>query len=130
MAGPMKPNDPNRREDPNGGDDKKRAPLGFFSIVLWAVMLVFLLNMCRSRVENATVQTIPYSTFYEWVEAGYVAEVKLDANVYSFTLKEDAPPLKELVDKMSESYGTGALGNLFNQMDREDLESAASSARI
>ena len=128
MAGPMKPNDPNRREDPNGGDDKKRAPLGFFSIVLWAVMLVFLLNMCRSRVENATVQTIPYSTFYEWVEAGYVAEVKLDANVYSFTLKEDAPPLKELVDKMSESYGTGALGNLFNQMDREDLESAASSS--
>ena len=127
-AGQINPHDPNRREDPNGGDDKKRAPLGFFSIVLWAVMLVFLLNMCRSRVENATVQTIPYSTFYEWVEAGYVAEVKLDANVYSFTLKEDAPPLKELVDKMSESYGTGALGNLFNQMDREDLESAASSS--
>ena len=65
MAGPMKPNDPNRREDPNGGDDKKRAPLGFFSIVLWAVMLVFMLNMCRSRVESATVETIPYSTFDE-----------------------------------------------------------------
>ena len=128
MAGPMKPNDPNRREDPNGGDDKKRAPLGFFSIVLWAVMLVFMLNMCRSRVESATVETIPYSTFYEWVDQGYVAEVKLDTNVYTFTLKEDAPPLKELVDKMSESYGTGALGNLFNQMDRQDLESAASSS--
>ena len=127
MAGPMKPNDPNRREDPNGGDDKKRAPLGFFSIVLWAVMLVFMLNMCRSRVESATVETIPYSTFYEWVAQGYVAEVKLDANVYTFTLKEDAPPLKELVDKMSESYGAGALGNLFNQLDRQDLESAASS---
>ena len=127
MAGPMKPNDPNRREDPNGGDDKKRAPLGFFSIVLWAVMLVFMLNMCRSRVESATVETIPYSTFYEWVDQGYVAEVKLDANVYTFTLKEDAPPLKELVDKMSESYGAGALGNLFNQLDRQDLESAASS---
>ncbi|MCI9288064.1 MAG: ATP-dependent zinc metalloprotease FtsH [Oscillospiraceae bacterium] len=123
----MKPNDPNRREDPNGGDDKKRAPLGFFSIVLWAVMLVFMLNMCRSRVESATVETIPYSTFYEWVDQGYVAEVKLDANVYTFTLKEDAPPLKELVDKMSESYGAGALGNLFNQLDRQDLESAASS---
>ena len=127
MAGPMKPNDPNRREDPNGGDDKKRAPLGFFSIVLWAVMLVFMLNMCRSRVESATVETIPYSTFYEWVDQGYVAEVKLDPNVYTFTLKEDAPPLKELVDKMSESYGAGALGNLFNQLDRQDLESAASS---
>ena len=128
MAGPMKPNDPNRREDPNGGDDKKRAPLGFFSIVLWAVMLVFMLNMCRSRVESAAVETVDYSDFYEWVDKGYVAEVKLDANVYTFTLKEDAPPLKELVDKMSESYGTGALGNLFNQMDRQDLESAASSS--
>ena len=85
---------------------------------MWAVMLVFMLNMCRSRVESATVETIPYSTFYEWVDQGYVAEVKLDANVYTFTLKEDAPPLKELVDKMSESYGAGALGNLFNQNDR------------
>ena len=128
MAGPMKPNDPNRREDSNGGDDKKRAPLGFFSIVLWAMMLVFMLNMCRSRVESAAVETVDYSDFYEWVDKGYVAEVKLDANVYTFTLKEDAPPLKELVDKMSESYGTGALGNLFNQMDRQDLESAASSS--
>jgi len=124
----MKPNDPNRREDSNGGDDKKRAPLGFFSIVLWAMMLVFMLNMCRSRVESAAVETVDYSDFYEWVDKGYVAEVKLDANVYTFTLKEDAPPLKELVDKMSESYGTGALGNLFNQMDRQDLESAASSS--
>ena len=128
MAGPMKPNDPNRREDSNGGDDKKRAPLGFFSIVLWAMMLVFMLNMCRSRVESAAVETVDYSDFYEWVDKGYVAEVKLDANVYTFTLKEAAPPLKELVDKMSASDGTGALGNLFNQMDRQDLESAASSS--
>ena len=51
MAGPLKPNDPNRRGDSNGGDDKKRTPLGFFSIVLWAIMLVFLLNTCRSTVE-------------------------------------------------------------------------------
>ena len=77
MAGPMKPNDPNRREDSNGGDDKKRAPLGFFSIVLWAMMLVFMLNMCRSRVESAAVETVDYSDFYEWVDKGYVAEVKL-----------------------------------------------------
>ena len=129
MAGPLKPNDPNRRENPNGGDDdKKRSPLGFFSIVLWAVMLVFLLQMCRSSVESAAVQTVDYSTFYEWVEKDYVAEVKLDANVYTFTLKEDAPPLKELVDQMSDAYGTGALGNLFNQFDRQDLENAASSS--
>ena len=128
MAGPLKPNDPNRRGEPNGGDDKKRTPLGFFSIVLWAVMLVFLLNTCRSTVENASVHTVPYSTFMEWVEAGYVDEIELESSVYTFTLKEGAPPLKELVDKMSDAYGSGALQSIFSQFDRKDLESAASSS--
>lgn len=128
MAGPLKPNDPDRRDDPNGGDDKKRSPLGFFSIVLWAVLLVFLLQMCRSTVENAAVQTVPYSTFWEWVEKDYVAEVKLESSVYTFTLKEDAPPLKELLDQMEDAYGSGALGGLFSQFDRQDLETAASNS--
>ena len=129
MASPLKPNDPNRPNNQGGGDDdKKRAPLGFFSIVLWAVLLVFLLQMCRSTVESAAVQTVDYSVFYEWVEKDYVAEVKLDANVYTFTLKEDAPPLKELLNQMEDAYGTGVLGNLFNQFDRQQLETAASSS--
>ena len=98
MAGPLKPNDPERREDPSGGDDKKRSPLGFFSIVLWAVLLVFLLQMCRSSVENAAVKVVSYSQFYEWVVSGYVDQVKMESSAYTFTLKEDAPPLKELVD--------------------------------
>ena len=129
MAGPLKPNDPDRRNDQSGGDDdKKRSPLGFFSIVLWAVLLVFLLQTCRSSLENAAVQTVDYSDFSHWVEQGYVEEVRLDTNVYTFTLKEDAPPLKELIDKMEDAYGTGALGGLFNQFDRQDLQNAASSS--
>ncbi len=128
MAGPLKPNDPNRRDDQSGGDDKKRSPLGFFSIVLWAVLLVFLLQMCRSTVENAAVQTVDFSVFKTWVEQGYVEDVRLDSNVYTFTLKDSAPPLKELLDKMEDAYGAGALGNLFSQIDRQDLESAASSS--
>ncbi|MBD5133717.1 MAG: ATP-dependent zinc metalloprotease FtsH [Clostridiales bacterium] len=91
-------------------------------------MLVFLLNTCRSTVENASVQTVDYSDFYEWVEAGYVEEIKLESSVYTFTLKEGSPPLKELVDKMSDAYGTGALQSIFSQFDRKDLESAASSS--
>ncbi|MDE6260942.1 MAG: ATP-dependent zinc metalloprotease FtsH [Oscillospiraceae bacterium] len=128
MAGPLKPNDPNRRDDQNGGDDRKRSPLGFFSIVLWAVMLVFLLNMCRSSVEKATVQEVDYSDFVKWVEAGYVDEIKLESTVYTFSLKENAPPLKELVDEMSGTYGTGALQSIFGPFDRKDLETAASSS--
>ena len=127
MADPLKPNDPNRRGDPNSGDDKKRSPLGFFSIVLWAVLLVFLLQMCRSTVESAAVQTVNYSTFYEWVEKGYVEEVKLDSNVYTFTLKEGAEPLKEVVDQLEKSYGGGGLNSLFYPFERKDLESAASN---
>ncbi len=127
MAGPLKPDDPNRRDDPNG-DDKKRSPLGFFSIVLWAVLLVFLLQTCRSTVENAAVQVVDYSDFYAWVEAGYVDEVDIESSVYTFTLKEGAPPLKELLDKMAGSYGTGALNSLFTQFDHQDLETAASSS--
>ena len=44
MAGPVKPSDPNRRDSnqKGGGDDKKRAPWSYLSIVMWAVMLVFL----------------------------------------------------------------------------------------
>ena len=128
MAGPLKPNDPERREDPSGGDDKKRSPLGFFSIVLWAVLLVFLLQMCRSSVENAAVKVVSYSQFYEWVVSGYVDQVKMESSAYTFTLKEDAPPLKELVDQMEDAYGGGALQGLFGRFDRQDLESAASSS--
>ena len=128
MAGPLKPNDPERREDPSGGDDKKRSPLGFFSIVLWAVLLVFLLQMCRSSVENAAVKVVSYTQFYEWVVSGYVDQVKMESSAYTFTLKEDAPPLKELVDQMEDAYGGGALQGLFGRFDRQDLESAASSS--
>ena len=80
VADPLKPNDPNRRGDQND-DDKKRSPMGFFSIVLWAIMLVFLLQMCHSSVENAAVKVVPYSTFTAWVEAGYVAQVDLVSSV-------------------------------------------------
>lgn len=72
MAGPLKPNDSNRRggNQNGGGDDKKRSPWSFMSIVMWAIMLVFLLNMCRSSMQSASVQNVPFSTFYEWVEEG------------------------------------------------------------
>ena len=91
-------------------------------------MLVFLLQTCRSSLENATVQVVDYTTFTEWVEVGYVADVDMEASVYTFTLKEGAPPLKEMLNQLSDTYGNGALNSLFNQFDPKDLESAASSS--
>ena len=114
MAGPLKPNDPNRRDgNQNGGDDRKRSPWGFMSIVMWAIMLVFLLHMCSSSVQSASVQSVPFSTFYEWVEEGYVDAVNVASNVYTFTLKADAPPLKDYQGQQNNPYGLNGWGQLF-----------------
>ena len=128
MAGPMKPSDPNRRDNNQngGGDDKKRSPWSFFSIVMWAVMLVLLLHMCSSSMERASVQTVPYSTFYQWVEDGYVDRVDLASNAYTFTLKPNAPPLEEYLAKLTESYGKGGLSQLFGPFDPNRLTGVAS----
>ena len=128
MAGPTKPSDPNRRDNNQngGGDDKKRSPWSFFSIVMWAVMLVLLLHMCSSSMERASVQTVPYSTFYQWVEDGYVDRVDLASNAYTFTLKPNAPPLEEYLAKLTESYGKGGLSQLFGPFDPNRLTGVAS----
>ena len=120
MAGPMKPNDPNQRNNNQNGDDKKRSPWSFFSIVMWAVMLVLLLHMCTSSMENASVQEVDYATFRHWVEAGYVSSVDIASNAYSFYLKEDAPPLVEYVDKLTQSYGKGGLSQLFGPLSGQN----------
>ena len=120
MAGPMKPNDPNQRNNNQNGDDKKRSPWSFFSIVMWAVMLVLLLHMCTSSMENASVQEVDYATFRHWVEAGYVSSVDIASNAYSFYLKEDAPHLVEYVDKLTQSYGKGGLSQLFGPLSGQN----------
>ena len=132
MAGPLKPNDSNRRggNQNGGGDDKKRSPWSFMSIVMWAIMLVFLLNMCRSSMQSASVQNVPFSTFYEWVEEGYVDAVDVSSNVYTFTLKPDAPPLQEYLEKRKDSYSTGGWNQLFGQFDPNVSSDAADSIKF
>ncbi|MDE6589543.1 MAG: AAA family ATPase, partial [Oscillospiraceae bacterium] len=80
-------------------------------------MLVFLLHMCSSSMESASVEPVPYSTFQEWVEEGYVESVNVASNVFTFTLKADAPPLKEYLEKRREAYGTGGWNQLLSQFD-------------
>ena len=126
MAGPMKPNDPNRNDQNGGGEDKKRSPWSFFSIVMWAIMLVLLLHMCTSSMENASVQKVDYATFRQWVVEGYVDSVNIASNVYTFTLKADAPPLQEYLEKLAQSYGQGGLSQLFGQLDTGSLSGMAS----
>ena len=53
MAGPNKPSNQNN----NQNDNKKKAPIGFLGIVLWAVVLVLLLNTCMSSLQNSSMWT-------------------------------------------------------------------------
>ena len=66
MAGPNGPN--------NQNDNRKRPSLGFIGIVVWAILLVVLLNSCVVSMRSASTITVPYSTFREWVVSDYVAE--------------------------------------------------------
>ena len=57
MAGPNGPN--------NQNDNRKRPSLGFIGIVVWAILLVVLLNSCLVTMRSANTITVPYSTFRE-----------------------------------------------------------------
>ena len=101
MAGP---NQPSGNQN-NQNDNKRRPSLGFLSIVLWAVLLVVLLNTCMSAARTANTVTVPYTTFREWVAEGYVDQVEMSDNVYIFTVKEDTPPLEEYAKELEEALG-------------------------
>ena len=99
MAGPNGPN--------NQNDNRKRPSLGFIGIVVWAILLVVLLNSCLVTVRSANTITVPYSTFREWVVSDYVDKVEMDSYGYYFTLKDGSPPLAEYQNKGRSSTGTG-----------------------
>ena len=102
MPGSNKPNKQNNK--PNGDNDKKKSSLGFLGIILWAVVLVLILNTCVSSMTNAGTITVDYSEFYQWVEAGYVEAVDLDDNAYYFTVKPGTPPLTEKAEEIASVY--------------------------
>ena len=99
MAGPNKPSNQNN-------DNKKRPSLSFLSIVIWAVLLVVLLNTCMSSMRSSNAITVSYTEFRNWVAAGYVEEVQMSSNAYLFTLKEDSPPMEEYANELADRLGS------------------------
>ena len=97
MAGPNKPS------NNNNNDNKKKTPIGFLGIVLWAVVLVLLLNTCVSSIQNASTVEVEYSEFKQWVTAGYVETVDISSNAYYFTVKKGTPPLTDYAEQITES---------------------------
>ncbi len=98
MAGPNKPSN---RNDQN--NNKKKPGLSFLSIVIWAVVLVLLLNTCATAMRSAGTPEVEYSQFKQWVMKGYVDEVELGASAYYFTVKPDTPPLEEYKDELNKA---------------------------
>ena len=119
MAGPNKPSNQNN----NQNDNKKKAPIGFLGIVLWAVVLVLLLNTCRSSLQNSSTVEVRYSEFRQWVEAGYVDQVEMESDGYYFTVKEGTPPLTEYADKITQSLSEQQR-NLFNSLLGGNMQQA------
>ena len=97
MNGPNRPGNSNmnNRNNNKNHNDKKRPALSFRSIVLWAVLLVVLLNTCSSSLRNASMLEVSYMEFRQWVEEGWVDQVDMESSAYYFTVKEGSAPLVE-----------------------------------
>ena len=102
MAGPNK-----RGNQNNNNNDKKKSSLSFLSIVIWALLLVILLNTCMSSMRSSGRVTVSYTEFRDWVAAGYVDEVQMSSNVYYFTVKDGTPPLTEYAQELQDRLGNG-----------------------
>ena len=118
MAGPNKPS--------NNNNNKKKAPIGFLGIVLWAVVLVLLLNTCVSSIQNASTVQVEYSEFKQWVTAGYVETVDISTNAYYFTVKKGTPPLTDYAEQITESLSEQQR-HLFNKWFNGRLNDALES---
>ena len=131
MNGPNRPGNHNPMNNRNNNnknkkDDKKKRPaLSFLSIVLWAVILVLLLNTCSSSLQSASTQEVEYSVFKEWIAAGYVDQVELGDTCHYFTLKEGSAPLVEYAEQLKQQLGEKNMGMLQQIVGSQQLSSSA-----
>ena len=131
MNGPNRPGNHNNMNNRNNNnknkknDNKKRPALSFLSIVLWAVVLVLLLNTCSSSLQSASTQEVDYSVFKEWIAAGYVDQVDMGDSYHYFTLKEGSAPLVEYADQLKQQLGEKNMGMLQQIIGNQQLSSSA-----
>ena len=130
MNGPNRPgnfnmNNRNNRNGNNNNNNKKRPALGFLSIVIWAIILVVLLNTCSSSLRNASTIEVSYMEFRQWLVEGYVDQVDMESSAYYFTVKEGSAPLVEYTEQMKEQLGQSGLNILQNMIGDQPLSGAA-----
>ncbi len=70
----------------NGGN---RNMMGILTILFWAFILTLAFNSLTSTLRHSSVVEVPYTTFYKWVEQGYIKAVNMENTEYTVTLKDE-----------------------------------------
>ena len=94
-------NGKNNRNGKGGGSKKNM--MGIVSIVLWAVVIVVVINQFISSAAMSGQVEIKFSEMIELVKADQVEEVKLESGKYSITLREEAHQ-SWMMDYFGEDY--------------------------
>ena len=86
----MKPDQRNNKngQGPNNSNNNKRNMMGFLSIILWALVLFLAFQFFTGSMREGNTAVIPYSTFRQWVEDGFVDSVHVASDRFNITLKE------------------------------------------
>ena len=77
------------KKNKNGGGNNNKNIMGIVTIVFWALILTLAINSLVGSMRTSNVAFVPYSTFYQWVEEGYVESVLMENTEYTVGLKED-----------------------------------------
>ena len=53
--------------------------MGIVTILFWALILTLAFNSLAGSLRTSNVAYVPYSTFFQWVEEGYVETVLMES---------------------------------------------------
>ncbi len=70
----------------NGGN---KNIMGIVTVLFWAFILTLAFNSLASSLRHSNVAQVGYSTFFEWVESGYVQAVEMESTEYTVYLKDE-----------------------------------------
>ena len=79
----------NNKKNGKGGGPKKNM-VGIVSIIVWAIVIVVVINQIASAAAMSGQVEIKFSELIQLVKDDEVEDVKLESNKYTVTLKEDA----------------------------------------
>ena len=79
----------NNKKNGKGGGPKKNM-VGIVSIIVWAIVIVVVINQIASAAAMSGQVEIKFSELIQLVKDDEVEDVKLESNKYTITLKEDA----------------------------------------